>query len=234
MIEKIIHYCWFGNKKMPKKYKTFISTWKKFFPNYEIIEWNEKNFPINKYPFAQAAYDSGKYAFVSDVARMYALYNYGGIYFDTDVEVIKSMDDLLTDDVEGVLGEESIEEQSFGTGFIALKKHHKIAKHFLEYYNSHTFSNDSLSLKPNTHILADFLKEYYFIEPNGIIKKVDNISIYPQYYFTCFDGFIGKTIITNDSKCIHHFDNSWTSKKGKIIYKIRLLYHRLLRILKIK
>ena len=88
-IPKIIHYCWFGEGKIPNQYQKYIKTWEKTFPEYRICKWDEKNFPMEKYKYAMEALKSGKMAFVSDVARMYALYEYGGIYFDTDVEVIR-------------------------------------------------------------------------------------------------------------------------------------------------
>lgn len=91
MIEKKIHYCWFGGKPLPKKAKKCIKSWKKYFPDYEIIEWNENNFDISFNKYAKDAYDNKKYAFFTDVARLYLIYNYGGIYFDVDVEVIKNM-----------------------------------------------------------------------------------------------------------------------------------------------
>ena len=95
MIPKKIHYCWFGKQPLPRFAKKCISTWQKYLPDYEIKEWNETNFNVELFPYAKEAYDSHKYAFVSDVARLYALYNEGGIYLDTDIEVCKSFDDLL-------------------------------------------------------------------------------------------------------------------------------------------
>ena len=95
-MEKIIHYCWFGGKPLPKLAKKCIKSWKKFLPDFEIREWNETNFDINITKFSKQAYDAKKWAFVSDVARIYALKNYGGIYFDTDMIVTKNIDESVT------------------------------------------------------------------------------------------------------------------------------------------
>jgi mannosyltransferase OCH1-like enzyme len=95
-IPKKIHYCWFGGKELPDSAKKCIESWKTYFPDYEIKEWNESNYDVNKTIFTKEAYQIGKYAFVSDYARFDILYNYGGIYFDTDVEVIKPFADILT------------------------------------------------------------------------------------------------------------------------------------------
>ena len=95
MIPKIIHYCWFGRNPLPQSAIKCINSWKKFFPDYEIKEWNEDNFDVNIIPYTAEAYEAKKYAFVSDYARFWILYHHGGIYFDTDVEVIKPFDDIL-------------------------------------------------------------------------------------------------------------------------------------------
>ena len=95
MIPKVIHYCWFGRNPLPPFAVKCIESWKKFLPGYEIKEWNEDNFDVNIIPYTQEAYEARKYAFVSDYARFYILYHHGGIYFDTDVEVIKSIDDII-------------------------------------------------------------------------------------------------------------------------------------------
>lgn len=95
MIPKKIHYCWFGRKPLPESAKKCIASWKKFFHDYEIIEWNEDNYDVNKIPYIQQAYEAKKYAFVSDYARFDVLYQYGGVYFDTDVEVIRPFEDIL-------------------------------------------------------------------------------------------------------------------------------------------
>ena len=95
MIPKIIHYCWFGRNPLPESAIKCINSWKKFFPDYEIKEWNEDNFDVNIIPYTKEAYEAKKYAFVSDYARFWILYHHGGLYFDTDVEVIKAMDDII-------------------------------------------------------------------------------------------------------------------------------------------
>ena len=101
-MEKKIHYCWFGGKPLPRKVKQCIKTWKKFLPDYEIIEWNEQNFNIKSCTFVEQAYENKKWAFVSDYARIYALYKEGGIYFDTDVKVLKDINNII--DKEMFLG----------------------------------------------------------------------------------------------------------------------------------
>ncbi len=95
MIPKVIHYCWFGRNPLPSLAIKCIESWRKYLPDYEIKEWNEDNFDVNIIPYTQEAYQVGKYAFVSDYARFWILYKYGGLYFDTDVEVIKPMDDII-------------------------------------------------------------------------------------------------------------------------------------------
>ena len=95
MIPRIIHYCWFGRKPKPEKVIEYINTWKEHCPDYEIIEWNEDNFDVNQMPFTREAYKTRKFAFVSDVCRLFALMKFGGIYMDTDVRVLKSFDDYI-------------------------------------------------------------------------------------------------------------------------------------------
>ena len=97
MIPKVIHYCWFGGKPLPASAQKCIDSWKKFLPGYEIVRWDESNFDVRAIPYISEAYDAGKYAFVSDYARFWVLYNFGGLYFDTDVEVIRPMDDIIAE-----------------------------------------------------------------------------------------------------------------------------------------
>ena len=132
-MEKKIHYCWFGGKAKPRRVINCIKTWKKYLPDYEIIEWNEKNFDINASIFAKEAYESKKWAMVSDYVRIYALYNEGGIYFDTDMKVLKDISEITKKDM--FMGYEY--SVNVGTGVIVVKeKHNKYIKEILDYYNS--------------------------------------------------------------------------------------------------
>lgn len=231
MIEKIIHYCWFGGEQLPKKYKKYINTWKKYFPEYKIIEWNENNFPINDYVYAKEAFEKEKYAFVSDVARMYALYNFGGIYFDTDVEVVSDFYDILNENVDSIIGEETISRGTFGTGFLALTKAHIISKKFLEMYeNEHFIENDGkLNQYPNTFRLADVMKELYGVIPSGNLVVINKTAIYPQDYFTAFDDWLLKNKKTKNTRCIHHFACSWLPKSVIFRRKIRTILRNIFR-----
>src|SRR5574344_1059503 len=125
-IPKIIHYCWFGNNPKSEEIQKYINSWKTYMPDYEIIEWNESNFDVNKLKYTKQAYEMKKYAFVSDVARIEALYEYGGIYFDTDVEVFKSFDNKLNNSC--VLG--SKEKEYIATRMMATVPTHPLLKQF--------------------------------------------------------------------------------------------------------
>ena len=119
MIPKVIHYCWFGHNPLPERYKEWIKSWKRYCPDYEIVEWNESNYDVTKHPYMRAAYDAKKWGFVSDYARLDIIYENGGIYLDTDVELVKNLDELLYQ--EGFAGVDSSGRLSTGLGFGARK-----------------------------------------------------------------------------------------------------------------
>lgn len=215
MIPHIIHYCWFGEKELPEEYRKYIQGWKDAFPDWEVICWNESNFPLEDVAFAKAAYEAKKWAFVSDVARIYALQQYGGIYFDTDVEVIKNFSDLL-ENKKCVLGTES--EIAIGTGFLACEKNHPICNLMMNYYKNTEF--DPNALEPNTHILAKILQKGYSVKPSKNIVETNDFILYPQEYFTAFNGALGKTEIDEKTMCIHHLSASWIEEDSSIKAKI--------------
>ncbi len=124
MIPKIIHYCWFGRGKLPELAFKCMDTWKKYLPDYQLRLWNEDTFDITSHPYVFEAYQSKKYAFVTDYVRLYALYHFGGIYMDTDVEVIRNLDELL--DLPGFSGFES--EKDVPTGIMACESHNSWAE----------------------------------------------------------------------------------------------------------
>lgn len=230
MIPKVIHYCWFGRNPLPKSALKCIASWRFFFPDYEIKEWNEDNFDVNIIKYTQDAYNAKKYAFVSDYARIWILYNYGGIYFDTDVEVIAPMIDII--DKGPYMGFE-IDTQngnqyavSPGLG-IATTIGSNIYKQILDVYSNLDFW-DTGKINPYAivKITTDVLTKNGLKNTPGI-QIIRGISIYPSEYFNPLDSLTGKLHKTSNSRTIHWYDNSWSSpmcrfktKIGKIIRRI--------------
>lgn len=207
-IPKIIHYCWFGDNPKSKLIDKCINTWKEKLTEYTIIEWNEKNFDINMNNYVKKAYDEKKWAFVSDYARLYALYNYGGIYMDTDMEVLKSFTDISNS--KFFIGCE--QENIINAAIIGSNKNNKIIKEIMEYYD----------LKMNNYyrtipdIVTEIFKKYGFVECNKIIVLNNGATIYPKEYFYPKDLITHRLNLTKNSYCIHHFDASWMTKYQKI------------------
>ena len=219
MIPKIIHYCWFGGKEKPKKILKCIDTWRKYFPDYEIMEWNELNFDINTCEYVYQAYLRKKYAFVSDYVRLYALYKMGGIYFDTDIEVVKNFDNLL--DKNSVLGFE--DNQHVATAFIASLSGELWVHNLLNQYNSMYFvdKNGNMDITPNPIIVTNELIKHGLM-PNGKHQIIDNkIEVYPFDYFSAFDMQLKQISVSENTVCIHHCDGSWLTIEQKIKMKIK-------------
>lgn len=213
-IPRIIHYCWFGKNKKNRKVQQCIASWKKFFPDYEIREWNETNTDISTNIYVKEAYHNKKYAFVSDVVRLQILYQYGGIYFDTDVQVVSDMRPYLLG-AELVCGFESNEK--LATCFLAAKKQHNIINEILLYYNDRRFIklDGSLDLTANPAIWTSAFLKYGLI-CNGAFQKIQaGIKIYPSDYFCAFNGEKLAYEISDHTCCIHHCSASWLSPKEK-------------------
>lgn len=213
---KIIHYCWFGNTSLPDSAKRCIRSWKKFFPDYEIKEWNEKNFDVNCNRYVSEAYDNKKYAFVSDYARLKIIYDEGGVYFDTDVEVIKRFPDELLD--SGFFGLED-GKIATGLGFCA-KRNDAIIKALMDDYEKIGFINDGkmdlTSCVDRNTLAIKALK--YDIKP---FFKIGNITVCPEEFFNPMDYKTGKMTITNNTYSIHHYDATWTSLRSKQLKAIK-------------
>lgn len=210
-MEKKIHYCWFGGKKLPKSVEQCIKTWKKQLPDYEIIEWNENNFDINVCPFVKQAYENKKWAFVSDYARIYALYNEGGIYFDTDVKVLKNIEHIIDKDM--VLGYE--DSGFFGTAFISVKeKHNKHIKEILDYYNKlDEFNPEIMYNYANPVIITKTIRKYdSYIDNNGIEIFDNSVYVYPRDYFFPLSYNYAEKEFTENTCMIHLFNATWTSR----------------------
>lgn len=207
-IPLVIHYCWFGKKDKSEMIKNCINTWKKYLSNYEIIEWNEDNFDINSNEFVKQAYESGKFAFVSDYVRVYALYNYGGIYLDTDVEVYKSFSSEILNN-ESFWGFE--EKNYIATSTIGAKKRNELIKRFLDSYDGKNFikENGKIDILTNVSIVSEIMKELG-VKLDGTYQKIDGIAtIYPQEYFSPYDYINCYSKENENTYTIHHFYKSW-------------------------
>jgi mannosyltransferase OCH1-like enzyme len=194
MIPKIIHYCWFGGNEKSEFILSCMESWKFYLPDYEIVEWNETNFNIELNIFTKDAYSKKKWAFVSDYVRAYALYNCGGVYLDTDVEIRKSLNSFLVHDAFSGF-------ETTGFPFTAVwgaRKNHYWCQQILKYYDSQTVFSDIT----NTKIVSDFLIDNYKIDPlkNELQNLGDGICIYPSNYF-CMN--------IEKNYAVHHFQGSW-------------------------
>ncbi len=217
MIEKKIHYIWFGKNELPPLAKKCIESWKKYCPDYEIIEWNEDNFDVMSNIYTKEAYENKKWAFVSDYVRLYALYHVGGVYMDTDVEVIKNIDSFLEN--EAFSGFESYDKVP--TGIMAAEKGNKHIKKMLEYYDDKHFvmENGELDMTTNVTTITNYFKEHN-IKLNNTYQNCDGFVFYPSDYFCPKDPSTKKLNMTKNTATIHHFDGSWIPKGKKIKYKI--------------
>lgn len=230
MIPKIIHYCWFGGNPLPPLAIKCINSWKKFFPNYEIKEWNENNFNISIVPYVEEAYKTKKYAFVSDYARYWILYHEGGLYFDTDVEVIRPMNDII--EKGAFLGSEydslNIGGVSVNPGLgMGAGANLPFYKQVLDHYATVHFIKDDGSLNLTT--IVDYTT--MLLEKSGLkhiedIQKCCNIYIYPKDYFS---PLCGKYInFTRNTRSIHHYMTSWQGKSKAKSYSPRIIIKTLL------
>jgi len=213
MIPKIIHYCWFGGNPLPQLAKECIASWKKYLPEYELVEWNESNFPFAQFPFAQEALENRKFAFVSDVCRLYAIKEFGGIYMDTDVEVLKPLDAFLHHAAFS-----GFENDDFvPTGIMAGEKNSQWATDLLQYYDNRSFikENGDLDMQSNTFIISEMMKEKGFIMNNKFQEIEGYVTFYPNDFFCPKSYVTGSIDLTQNSHCIHHFAKSWIPLKYK-------------------
>lgn len=215
MINKVIHYCWFGGKPLDDKAKKCLESWQLFFPDYQIIQWNESNFDITRVDFMEKAYKNKKWAFVSDVARLLIVYEHGGIYFDTDVEVIRSYDDILDCDTKAFFGIENDGYVNSGLGFGA-EKSHPFLKMLIEVYEELDFElyKDHISDVACPLITTTLLEKVGFIKENRR-QSVNGIEIYPTAFFAPMDYQTGKVKKTAMTHSIHWYNASWQDEVVK-------------------
>ena len=245
MIPKVIHYCWFGRNPLSELAKKCIASWRKYLPDYEIKEWNEDNFDVNIIPYTAEAYKAKKYAFVSDYARFWILYKYGGLYFDTDVEVIKNMDDIIakgpfmgceaghpgaTPSVTGVA-------PGLGLGVnpglgLGVNPGLGLYKTVLDWYDTHHFALwNGRYTGTVVKIVTDILRENGYEDMNDGIMESCGVFIYPPEYFCPKNYYTGEMNITDKTVSIHHYTATWVKQKpslwdralGRFLYfKVRL------------
>lgn len=210
MIPKIIHYCWFGGKPKPELAVKCINSWKKYCPDYKIVEWNEDNFDINCCDYVRDAFKEKKWAFITDYVRLFALVNQGGIYMDTDVEVVKPLDKYLSHTAfSGFQTEDSIQ-----TGLLACEKGYQGFKDLLDEYSARSFykPDGTLNDTPNPVYFTDYYMKKG-LKLNNHKQKVAGFALYPIDYFCAKSYLSGKIERTKNTVTIHHFAGSWFDEK---------------------
>lgn len=216
MIPKIIHYCWFGGNPLGEKEQRCIDSWKKYLPDYEIKLWNEENYDVEKNTYIKEAYQEKKFAFVSDYARFDVIYQYGGIYFDTDVEVIKPIDDIL--EQGAFMGREAgLSKLAVAPGLgIGAEAGHPFYKEILEHYNTLKFimPDGGYNTLTVVNYITGLLKEHGLKETDEI-EKIAGINIYPEDYFCPMHSWTKELKITPNTRTIHHYAASWISEEQK-------------------
>lgn len=207
LIPKKIHYMWLGGKEIPENLKKCIESWKHFCPDYEIVRWDESNYDVHKNTFVSQAYDNKRYGFAPDYARIEILYEHGGIYFDTDVELKRNIDDLLYQ--EAFCSVEKWQVLNFG-GCSGAVKGHKSLEPFIEAWEKRELVRDDGTLDSISSGLIDTtiaINQGYII--NGKNQTINGMNIYTYDYFHPYDYMSGKLEMTNDTYSIHHFNGGW-------------------------
>lgn len=229
-IPKIIHYCWFGKGDKPQDVIAYIDGWSRMLPNYQIVEWNEDNFNVDINDYVKEAYAAKKYAFVSDYARLFALYHQGGIYLDTDVEVFKVFDDLLDNDV--VLGFE--EANYIATSTICARKNSAFINEFMCIYHNRPFilPSGECDLTTNVTKLTTLLEKYNLVldgkNQSVTAKNNEVITVLDRVKFSPYD-YLHKIDYSDDtSYAVHHFGATWASSSSKFKKAVKGLIIKLL------
>ncbi|MDR1565629.1 MAG: glycosyl transferase [Oscillospiraceae bacterium] len=231
MIPKKIHYCWFGGKPLPKSAQKCINSWARLMPDYEIIQWNESNFDTAMIPYIKDAYAAKNYAYVSDFARFYILYEQGGVYFDTDVELLRSLEGILAKggfmacELDG--GTPSGIAVAPGLG-IASEPHSPIYKEIMDLYGGLSFlapdgSLNNMAVVGNT---TNTLKQHGLKDIKGI-QEVEGITVYPAEYFNPLEDSTGILRKTANTYAIHWYSKTWIEPKRRLRSRITRVVRRI-------
>lgn len=231
MIPKVIHYCWFGGNPLPKSAQKCIASWRKYLPDYEIKEWNESNFDVNIIPYTAEAYKAKKYAFVSDYARFWILYKYGGLYFDTDVEVIKNMDDIIAKGP--FMGLEKKQAGATPTQLgvapglgLGVNPGLGLYKELLDVYDDkHLFSAFGKIGETIVDITSKIMQKKGLKRQGDGFLHCGEITIYPEEYFCPKNYYTGELTITPNTCAIHHYTATWHKNTKTFIEKLKNRLH---------
>lgn len=231
MIPKVIHYCWFGGNPLPKSAQKCIASWRKYLPDYEIKEWNESNFDVNIIPYTAEAYKAKKYAFVSDYARFWILYKYGGLYFDTDVEVIKNMDDIIAKGP--FMGLEKKQAGATPTQLgvapglgLGVNPGLGLYKELLDVYDDkHLFSAFGKIGETIVGITSKIMQKKGIKRQSDGFLHCGEITIYPEEYFCPKNYYTGELTITPNTCAIHHYTATWHKNTKTFIEKLKNRLH---------
>lgn len=207
LIQKKIHYCWFGRKPIPQKNLEWMKSWKKYCPDYEIIRWDEDNYDVTKNAYMHEAHQAGKWGFVPDYARLDIIYHYGGIYLDTDVELVRNLDALLYQ--KAFAGIDSSRNISLGLGFGA-QQGCQIIKELRDMYDTKSFLNkdETYNLTAAPTLQRAFFHEKGYVN-HGDYQIIDGLTVYPEKVFSAKCIWTGRIMPTKHTFSIHHFDGSW-------------------------
>lgn len=216
VIEKKIHCFWFSGETKPKEYQECLDSWKRVCPEYEIIEWNTENYDVTKHPYMYAAYKKRKWAFVSDYARLDTIYQYGGIYLDLDVELIRSLDDLLANEFFiGFEGLRHIEAAAFGA-----KKNSDVIREMLECYNGLEYDNNCTILNMQPVYLTELMRKKGF-RMDGTYQSREGVTIYPKDFFSPINWVSGTLEATEWTYGIHRCNLGWHTEKQRLGRKLK-------------
>lgn len=232
MIPKTIHYCWFGRGEMPELAQKCISSWHKHMPDYEYKLWNEDNFDVNSVPYTKEAYEARKYAFVTDYVRLWALYTEGGVYMDTDVEILKPLDDLLH--LSAFTGYEGSKTRPPVTGLMASESGGEWVREQLDSYKDVHFVKEdgSYDTTTNTIRISTIMRNNGFVQ-DGKYGVYKDLHVFPTEYF-CPRQTTGEYLLTENTYCDHHFMGTWNDDGRDGLFKKIIGQKALIRLIKLK
>lgn len=212
MIEKVIHYIWFGDSSLSELSEKCIASWKKYCPDYKIVKWDEKSFDFDSYPYAKEAYENKGYAFASDLVRLYVLYHYGGVYMDTDIELLKPLDPFLSH--AGFTGFET--EKTVHTGLIAAEKGNSLIGAMLKTYEGRHFlkKDGKPDFTPITCAVTNVAAQNG-LKLDDTYQEISGFAFYPKEWFCPKDYRTAELNVTENTVCIHHYNGAWGNRKLK-------------------